>query len=337
MDPLVHLIDGPRARSAFTLRVVMSGAWGVHIRDGAALAVVVVTDGRVWLRREGAEPVLTGPGDVLLVRGPEPYVVSGGPDTAPTTVVHADQRCVGLDGEEVRLTMSHGVGTWGNDPEGTDRMIIGAYADTGEIGRLALSALPPLAVLPAGSVDASVVALLTREITTARVAQSALNDRLLDCLLVMAVRSWLEAHPDSAPSWLSARHDPVAARALDLVHERPHHPWTLDSLARECAVSRATLAARFQRAVGSPPMTYLRTWRLTLACDLLLAEPGLGLEPLAARVGYGSAFAFSAAFKKHLGTSPSAYRRATAEDRPDPRARAGRRRLDAPVEAPAYG
>ncbi|MBR8744098.1 AraC family transcriptional regulator [Nocardiopsis sp. MG754419] len=310
MDPLVHLMDGPRARSAFTLRVVMGPPWAIDVRDGAALALVVVTGGRVWLRREGVDPVPAGPGDVLLVRGPEPYVVSGDPDTTPRTVVEPGNRCVDLDGRELRLSMGHGVGTWGNDAEGPDTMIIGAYEDTGEIGRLALAALPPLAVLPAGSVDAAVVALLTREITTARVAQSALNDRLLDCLLVMSVRAWLESHPDSAPNWLSGRHDPVVARALDLVHEHPDHAWTLDALARRCAVSRATLAARFTRGVGDPPMSYLRNWRLTLACDLLVAEPDLGLGSLAARVGYGSAFAFSTAFKNRFGASPTEYRRA---------------------------
>lgn len=56
-------------------------------------------------------------------------------------------------------------------------------------------------------------------------------------------------------------------------------------------------------------MTYLRTWRLTLACDLLVTEPDLGLESVASRVGYGSAFAFSTAFKNHRGVSPSRYRR----------------------------
>jgi AraC-like DNA-binding protein len=316
MDPLVHLIDGPRARSAFTLRVVMSGPWGIDIRDGAALSVVVVTGGQIWLRREGIEPVRTGPGDVLLIRGTDPYVVSDRPASVPGTVVYPGNRCMSLDGREVHLTMNHGVGTWGNDPAGTDTMIIGSYEGSGEIGRLALAALPPVALLPADSVDASVVSLLTREITTARVAQSALNDRLLDSLLIMAVRAWVESHPGTAPNWLSARHDPVVARALDLVHEDPARPWTLDSLAEECAISRATLAVRFQRAVGSPPMSYLRTWRLTLACDLLCAEPELGLASLAARVGYGSGFAFSTAFKNHTGISPSQYRKTRREPSP---------------------
>lgn len=309
MDPLVHLLDGPRARGAFTLRAVMSPPWAIDVRDGAALAVVVLTSGRAWVRASDAGAAL-GPGDVVLVRGPAPYTVGDRPGRTPSVTVLPGQRCVSREGEEVRLTMSHGVGTWGNDPDGEDTMVIGAYEDDSEVGRLALAALPPLAVLPAGRVDPALVDLLAREITTGRVAQSSLNDRLLDCLLVMAVRAWLEDNPDTAPNWLSAQRDPVVARALEALHGRVAEPWTLAALARECAVSRATLAARFQRAVGAPPMTYLRTWRLTVAGDLLTARPELGLEAVAARVGYGSAFAFSAAFKNHTGESPSAYRRA---------------------------
>lgn len=308
MDPLAHLMDAPRARSAFTLRLVMSPPWSIDIRAGAALDLIVVTSEVLWVDT-GAERVEAGPGDVVLVRGPEPYVVSDHPGRASSITIEPGQRCVSDDGGELHLSMDHGVGTWGNDSDGAHTAIIGSYQDTGEVGRLALAALPRLSLLPAGSVDPAVVALLTREITTDRVAQSTLNDRLLDCVLVMAVRAWLESNPDAAPNWLSARHDPVVAHALDLVHERPADRWTLESLAGECAVSRATLAARFSRAVGTPTMSYLRTWRLTLACDLLVTEPNLGLESVASRVGYGSAFAFSAAFKTYRGLSPSEYRR----------------------------
>ncbi|MFL1377650.1 AraC family transcriptional regulator [Nocardiopsis protaetiae] len=307
MDPLSHILDGPRARGAFTLRTVMRPPWCIDARDGSALTVVVVISGRIWVGSPHGE-VEAGPGDVVLARGPEPYMIADRRGRTPTVTVLPGQRCVSADGEELHLTLRHGVGTWGNNPDGPDSMIVGAYEDDSEVGRLALSALPRLAVLPGERVDPALIALLTREITSARVAQAGLNDRLLDCLLVMAVRAWIEDAPDHTPNWLNARRDPVVARALDLVHERPADPWTLAGLARACAVSRSTLADRFQRAVGTPPMTYLRTWRLTLAGDLLTAHPDLGLEAVAARVGYGSAFAFSTAFKHHTGRSPSHYR-----------------------------
>jgi AraC-like DNA-binding protein len=89
------------------------------------------------------------------------------------------------------------------------------------------------------------------------------------------------------------------------------HPWTVAALATEAGVSRALLARRFTELVGRPPMTYLTNLRLALAADQLL-EPGTTIGAVAQEVGYGSAFALSAAFKRVRGVSPKAHRQARA-------------------------
>lgn len=53
---------------------------------------------------------------------------------------------------------------------------------------------------------------------------------------------------------------------------------------------------------------YLTAWRLSLAADLL-AEQGWPIAAVAGRVGYGSPFALSTAFKRRYGVSPDQYRR----------------------------
>ena len=58
-------------------------------------------------------------------------------------------------------------------------------------------------------------------------------------------------------------------------------------------------------------MTYLTNLRLALAADRLL-EPGTTIGAVAQEVGYGSAFALSAAFKRVRGVSPKAHRQASA-------------------------
>jgi AraC-like DNA-binding protein len=58
-------------------------------------------------------------------------------------------------------------------------------------------------------------------------------------------------------------------------------------------------------------MAYLTAWRLALAADLL-REPDATLGAVAQQVGYGSAFALSAAFKRERGLSPRDYRLAMA-------------------------
>ncbi|MFW6773494.1 helix-turn-helix transcriptional regulator [Nocardioides sp. CPCC 205120] len=122
------------------------------------------------------------------------------------------------------------------------------------------------------------------------------------------MRGWLAGQSDDRPaSWLVGD-DPLVAAALGLLHDAPAEPWTVERLARRLSVSRATLAARFSRRVGVPPMRYLAEWRMGLASEYL-ADPAASVAAVGRRVGYDSPFTFSVAFKRQHGVSPSAYRR----------------------------
>src|SRR6476661_1117180 len=117
MDPLTDLLDAPRARSAFLLRVTMNPPWSVRVQDRAPLTVVALTAGTASFLPDGGIPVTLAAGDVLLVRGPEPYVVSDRAGRAPQAVIHPYRRCETPDGESLELPMRQGVCTWGNAPE----------------------------------------------------------------------------------------------------------------------------------------------------------------------------------------------------------------------------
>ena len=67
------------------------------------------------------------------------------------------------------------------------------------------------------------------------------------------------------------------------------------------------MARRFTELVGEPPMTFLAGWRIALAADML-CEPGATVGSVAHRVGYGSPFALSTAFKRARGVSPKEHR-----------------------------
>jgi AraC-like DNA-binding protein len=54
-------------------------------------------------------------------------------------------------------------------------------------------------------------------------------------------------------------------------------------------------------------MAYLAGWRIALAADMLL-EPGTTIGAVADRVGYGSPYALSTAFKRLRGVSPREHR-----------------------------
>jgi AraC-like DNA-binding protein len=91
------------------------------------------------------------------------------------------------------------------------------------------------------------------------------------------------------------------------LHERPGEAWTLETLARDVALSRSALAERFSHFVGQPPMQYLTRWRMQAAARLL-ADGQAKVSAVALQVGYDSEAAFSRAFKRAVGVPPSAWR-----------------------------
>ncbi|MEV7616874.1 AraC family transcriptional regulator [Streptomyces sp. NPDC089799] len=311
MDTLTGLLEGPKARGAFLLKSVLNPPWSLRIEDRAPLSVVTMVHGEAWLVPDGgADPVRIAPGDVAVVRGPDPYTVADAPDTPVQITVGPDQRCSTGTGEDVTDTMALGVRTWGDGLQdvGASVMLSGTYQAPSEIGRRLLGALPPILVTPAQDTTYDVlIRLLTEEMSKDEPGQEIVLDRLLDLLLIGVLRAWLAAPDSGAPAWYRAQGDPVVGPALRMLHENPAHAWTVEELALKSGVSRASLARRFTALVGEPPMAYLTGWRLALAADLL-REPDATVATVAHRVGYSSAFALSTAFKRVRGMSPQEYR-----------------------------
>ncbi|MEV4377253.1 AraC family transcriptional regulator [Streptosporangium sp. NPDC049644] len=307
MDALTDLLDGPRARGAFLLRSILSPPWSLRIRDRAPLALAAMVRGEAWVVPDGGEAVRLGPGDVAIIRGPDPYTVADDPATPPQVVIHPGQHCTTLDGRDLAQAMDLGVRTWGNSPDGSAVILTGAYQMRGEISRRLLEALPTLLVLPEGAWSCPIIPLLADEIVKDEPGQEAVLDRLLDLLLIAVLRAWFSRPEAGAPAWYRAHSDPVVGKALRMLHNNPAHPWTVAALAAGAGVSRAALARRFTELVGESPMAFLTGWRLAMAADLL-RETDATVGAVAAQVGYGSSFALSTAFKRVRGVSPQGYR-----------------------------
>ena len=133
--------------------------------------------------------------------------------------------------------------------------------------------------------------------------------RMAELMFIEVVRRHVEQLPAERSGWLAGLNDAVVGPALSQLHERPDHPWTLATLAHEIASSRTVLAERFSNLVGVPPMSYLMRWRLQLAAEQL-SRGSAKVATVATNVGYDSEAAFSRAFKRETGLSPSAWRRA---------------------------
>ena len=312
MDPIAGLLDGPRARRAFLLRCTMDPPWALHIRDEAPLTLVAVLRGDACFVVDGGEPCRLGRGDVAILLGPDHYLFADDPSTPPQAIIHPHQRCTTPDGQEIPQMRSFGVRRWGNAADGGTEVLTGTYNAEGEVSRRLLDALPPRLVLRRDDWQTPVLGLLAAEMLRDDVGQDAVLDRLLDLLLIDAVRAYFARTEQAAPGWYRAQRDPVVAQAVRLLQESPAEAWTVGTLARQARVSRATLARRFADVVGQPPMEFLTQWRVTLAADLIL-DPAETVASVARAVGYSSPYALSAAFKRVRGVSPHQHRTAERE------------------------
>jgi AraC-like DNA-binding protein len=148
--------------------------------------------------------------------------------------------------------------------------------------------------------------VLSSELASSAPGQQTVLDRLLDVLLVLALRACFQ-RSEHAPRWYQASADPRLGPALSAVHGDPARPWTVPELAAISGLSRAAFARIFQLALDQAPMQYLTEWRMTLARDRLRAGE-LTLAQIGARTGYASPYAFAAAFRRHHGIPPGQWR-----------------------------
>ncbi|URN09349.1 AraC family transcriptional regulator [Actinomadura madurae] len=304
MDAVSELLAEVRARGAVFRRTIMRPPWALRMASGAPLTLATMLNGHAWIVPDQHEPVPIGVGDIAVIRGDVPYTVADDPATTPSLVVTSADYCPGAEGVE---HVSGPARTCGTLTDGAAVLVSGAFERRGELSDRLLRVLPDVLMVPAEQSRNQPVEMVAAEVIRDRPGQQLVLDRLLDLMLVTALRTWFDSPDSNAPAWCRALDDPVAGTALRLLHDSPAHPWTVADLATKVGVSRAALARRFTALVGEPPMSYLAGWRIALAADLL-RETDQTVDAIARKVGYANAFALSVAFKRLRGTRPSDHR-----------------------------
>ncbi len=152
-----------------------------------------------------------------------------------------------------------------------------------------------------------ILAVMEREVASARVGYSGILARLADVVAAMIVRGWVECACGNASGLVAALRDARLAGALLALHQQPGRDWNVAELAAHSHTSRSVFAERFQATLGLPPLRYVTQLRMRLASQWLTLER-LPIEEVALRLGYTSQAAFSRAFKRITGQPPGASR-----------------------------
>jgi AraC-like DNA-binding protein len=311
VDVFGDLCRGVRAHGSLFGSSTLEAPWALHFIDGAPLTLCSALGKGGWIvptpvDDAGQVPIPAerlGAYDTVIVRGPATFTFVDEPGTEAEPVA-CGEFCATPDQGGTR----HRLG-WADTGDGPTTLIVGAYPVRGEISQRLLDALPVVLRVEAGGTGDAVVDHLAAELAMDVPGQQVVLDRLLDWMLVCTLREWFDRPDGHPPTWWTAQRDPVAGDALRVLHAEPAAPWTVASLAHRIGVSRSTLAKRFNDQVGEPPLTYLTSWRMTLAADLLVEQEGATIAEVAGAVGYSDPFGFSAAFKRVRGVNPSEFRR----------------------------
>jgi AraC-like DNA-binding protein len=306
VDVLTDLLHRARAQNALVRQLIQRPPWAMTYADAPPLTVAATLGGQASIRLGDSAPTPLAAGDIALITASGGYTIADDPATPPQFVIK-DGRKYLPSGEPVDSVPELAPRTYGTGRPGATVMLRGAYELRGDVAARLLELLPPLAVVPAGPRTQAALDLLAAETARDEPGQDAVLARLLDLVLVIALRAWCARPETTPPAWYRAMADPAIGEALRLLHEDPAHRWTVAGLAAKVGMSRAAFAQRFAALVGRPPLGYLTDWRMTLAADLL-RDTRQTVSTVARRVGYGDPFAFSVAFKRARGRTPSDWR-----------------------------
>ncbi len=101
----------------------------------------------------------------------------------------------------------------------------------------------------------------------------------------------------------------------EMVDARLSYPWTVEELAKQIGTSGEHLRRLCRTGHGRSPLRHVTFLRMRRAAALLSSH-ALTVEAVAAQVGYENPFAFSTAFKRHIGLTPSDYRNTKTQQLP---------------------
>ncbi|MBL9152190.1 MAG: AraC family transcriptional regulator [Verrucomicrobiales bacterium] len=102
--------------------------------------------------------------------------------------------------------------------------------------------------------------------------------------------------------------DAALAPALRFIGENFHRDIAIPALADMCGLSERQFERKFKQHLRTSPLQFLIKTRVYAACDDL-RRTSRALASIATAVGFYDQAAFTRQFRKHMGTTPLAYRR----------------------------
>ncbi|SRR5579871_239332 len=308
-DPLGEILHSLHLNGVMYRRLEVTEPWGLALPPmGRLLTCHVVASGHCWLEVEAGNPTLLRTGDLALVPHGKGHHLVSEPGISVQRVF--DPLGGDLPGEQV--SPRYEILRYGGG--GAPAVVVsGAVRFNHPVAFRLIDLLPKLILMDSWSLGENewlqtTLRFMGTEARELRPGGETVITRLVDILIIQAIRWWIGQQSKVETGWLAALRDPELGRAITSIADDPGRDWSVDSLADHVAMSRSAFAARFAALTGETPMHYVTRCRMELAA-MWLQHGKVTLADLAERLGYESEPAFSRAFKRMIGVSPRSIRR----------------------------
>lgn len=297
MDPLSDVLTLLSAKSYTTSGLRAPAGWGLHYPGFDGLKFFAVQEGSARFRADDSDEWITlrkGDG-IILTR-------------ACSFSVTTSDGAVQAESNQTPFELREGLADYGGDAL---IMIAGKMEIDKTSASLLLSELPVVIRIFSDDDSTSVFTWIMNYIKTEKASQLpgsvVVTDYLMHLMMIEGIRRGVAQAVDTGQGWMKSFSDQRIARVLTAIHQRPGNNWRLPELAGIAGMSRAGFLRRFAQLTGTTPLKYLTEWRMHVASKALRTSSE-SVKAIGLSLGYGSESAFSTAFKRICGCSPTEHR-----------------------------
>jgi len=305
MDALADILKTIRLHTSTYFCSDFNTHWGMDISHSNSGLFHVIVEGECWVKIANRdEPIHMNTGDIVAFPTGGAHWISDQPESEKL----AGDKVVGqiLNGDNPFFD------TNANTTTATQTLLCGAFEYDSSISHPFLRDLPCFIHIHTNENTEltwlkELVLELSRESKQPSPGSSVIIDRLTEVLFIQILRIYIQRDKTHL-GYMHALSDTKIGPALNQIHTEEQADCSVESLARNAALSRSAFTERFIKLVGESPKTYLINWRMQKAKSKLESTEHSMYE-IAESSGYSSEAAFSKAFKQYFNTTPGALRK----------------------------
>ncbi|HTA77504.1 MAG TPA: AraC family transcriptional regulator [bacterium] len=300
MDPLTEIFSSMNIKRAIFDKIEMTAPWGFRSTCSPDIKFALVLNGSGVMKIQADKNLipLSG-GDVFIILDDSEFSIS---DKAGSKTID----CADFKKYKIGNIIQFGGGG------SLTTFVVGRFEISQPDAKPILDVLPKFLHLKLNKNRThsfqSVLELLALETEQPGLASESMINRFCEMLFIHAIRVHTNESPQGNNGWLAGLTDRQLGVGIRSIHDHLEKNWTVESMAACAGMSRSAFAFKFKTIVGQSPLEYLTRWRMHKA-SALIRQNHTNFSEISHVVGYESESAFTKAFKREMGETPSKFRK----------------------------